>query len=88
LFPKILPEICFLKLVPEAAPEWLSTIPKLVPNVVLKNAPEINFPKLFKIATKNYSPKFLVNTSRKLLFFEANKKKKIFKIILKIIHGQ
>ena len=53
LLPKILPEICSPKLVPEAAPEQLSTTPKLVPNAAVpKNAPESNSLKLFKIACK------------------------------------
>ena len=71
LLPKILPEICSPKLVREAAPEQLSTTPKLVPNVIPKNTPEINSPKLSKIATKNYSPKFLVNTSPKIVVLRS-----------------
>ena len=55
LLPKILPKICSSKLVPEAAPEQLSTTPKLVPNIIPKNVPEINSPKLTKIAIKNLS---------------------------------
>jgi hypothetical protein len=54
LLPKILPEICSPKLIPEAAPKQLSTTPKLVPNIIPKNIPEINSSKLLlKIITQN-----------------------------------
>ena len=61
LFRKLLPDICF--------PEQLSTTPKLDLNIIPKNTPKINAPKLSKIITKNYYPKFLVNTYPKISFF-------------------
>jgi len=67
LLPKILPEICF--------PEQLSTTPKLDLNIIPKNIPKINTPKLSKIIIKNYYPKFLVNMYPKIIFFKINEEK-------------
>jgi len=70
LLPKIVPEICSPKLVPQGAPELqlLSTTWKIVPKVLPENIPGSSS----KIAAKNCSPKFFVNGYRNLLFFKLS----------------